>query len=327
MDQECLQIVNDLECIEYFKDKSLYKFVKLHVSIALQFPASPHAQDVKRITSRDACTNTNTLRCDDVDSIVSVSLQQAHTQSLSGIKDTMTFALDSSLKLDRINTSIESVAKSVGTVIDSNQKIETIKTQVQRISEHFGQNSSKKGKAGEESLLTLFNNTFPDASVEDTASMTACGDMKVDIPGHPMIIVDSKNFSRNVPKKDIDKFYRDVHANKCCGILCSAFSGISSKQNFEIDTFGSSVIIFVHNHQYDQEIFKLAVRVIKHIHTMLNSTQNSLVLDSESFSDMKAEYNTVLAEIDTHTTHIKNSINALTRVRFALIDAFFKRGL
>ena len=71
------------------------------------------------------------------------------------------------------------------------------------------QNSSLKGKDGEGMVYARLNMMFPTADVEDTHTVPHRGDFILRVDGMT-VMIETKNYSRNVQKAEIDKFYSDI---------------------------------------------------------------------------------------------------------------------
>jgi hypothetical protein len=81
----------------------------------------------------------------------------------------------------------------------------------------------------------------------------------------PPILIENKDYSRNVPLDEVKKFHRDIETQNCHGIFLSQQSGITSKQNFHIEFIGNNVLVYVHNVQYQKQIIKIAVDIIDNL--------------------------------------------------------------
>ena len=181
-----------------------------------------------------------------------------------------------------------------------NNKIGSIETVLSSINENFSNNSSKKGQVAETVLLNVLTETFSDTEVLDTSHNANSGDIQLVREDKPTILIDSKNFgSKTVPKRDLDKFYTDIQQNNCTGILCNAFGGIANKQHFEIDIVDKNIIVFIHNHQFDSNLFKLATNIIYNMHQELRDKQtDSIILDQRLYQNIKIEYNYYIQTFD-----------------------------
>ena len=67
----------------------------------------------------------------------------------------------------------------------------------------------------------------------------------------PEICFEAKNYSRNVQKAEIDKFYRDIDSAANSDVQCAVFvslkTGISSRDDFELEVRNGKPIIFMHS--------------------------------------------------------------------------------
>lgn len=206
-------------------------------------------------------------------------------------------------------------------------KIFSIESTLSNINENFSNNSSKKGQIAETILLNILTDTFQDTEVIDTSHIPNSGDIQLVKDDKPTILIDSKNFgSKTVPKRDLDKFYNDIQQNNCSGILCNAFGGIANKQHFEIDIVDKNIIVFIHSHQFDASIFKLATNIIYNLHNELKEKENDTInIDQRLFQNLKIEYNYYIQSFRHHLDIIKSNINSLSQLSFTLLDNFFKR--
>ncbi len=132
------------------------------------------------------------------------------------------------------------------------------------LSEFLGKykNSSYKGQFGENQLETVLTQLFPSGEVLNTTGQRAACDFRVNRTSHPTILVETKNYDRNVTLDEVKKFIRDIEEQKCHGIFLSQHSGITSKQNFQIDIKGTNILVYVHNVDYCPHIIKIATDII-----------------------------------------------------------------
>ena len=63
---------------------------------------------------------------------------------------------------------------------------------------------------------------------------------------------------------EVKKFIRFIIEEKCNGVFLSQNSGITSKQNFQIDMCNNNILIYLHNVAYDPTIIKTAIDIIDH---------------------------------------------------------------
>jgi hypothetical protein len=81
----------------------------------------------------------------------------------------------------------------------------------------------------------------------------ASGDFMLKRINKPAILIETKDYANNVPKEETDKFIRDVAQQKCNGIFLSQSSGISLKENYQIE-FNKAQLVYIHNCDYAPEL-------------------------------------------------------------------------
>ena len=125
-------------------------------------------------------------------------------------------------------------------------------------------NSSYKGSYGENNLEQILSNLYQSAEIVNTSKETAAGDfiLKRTTADYAPILFENKDYSRNVPIDEVKKFVRDTETQNCHGIFLSQHSGITSKQNFQIETKGYNVLLYIHNAKYCSQTIKTAVDII-----------------------------------------------------------------
>lgn len=155
-------------------------------------------------------------------------------------------------------------------------------------------NSSYKGSFGENNLEYILSTLFQSAEVINTSKETAAGDFFLKRMGCSQILFENKDYSRNVPIEEVKKFIRDTETQNCHGIFLSQHSGITSKQNFQIETKGFNILIYIHNTKYSSELIKTAVDIIDSLSQKLLELKDEDDNTSGDFSipkDVLEEFN------------------------------------
>ena len=92
---------------------------------------------------------------------------------------------------------------------------------------------------------------FPTYDIQDTHSQPGRGDFILNDGNEFTMMIENKNYRRNVQKSEIDKFYRDIDnpANNDikCALFISLSSGIATKNDFQFEIRNMIPIIFLHN--------------------------------------------------------------------------------
>lgn len=140
--------------------------------------------------------------------------------------------------------------------------------------------STKKGNQGEEHVLAQLNIMFPRAEIEDTHATPGRGDFVVRDEGLVMM-VETKNYTRNVPKAEVDKFFRDLDSPENeefqCAVLVSLRSGVCCRDDFSFEMHGNRPVLFIHHLERNFDNLFLASKFFR------------LVLDAGESVDLQAK--------------------------------------
>jgi hypothetical protein len=225
---------------------------------------------------------------------------------------------------------VQNIQSTFNTSLDSHNishKINSIDNTLNLLHNTFTNNSSKKGEFAENILFNNLIKAFPSSDVSNTSQTPNCGDITIKKESRPDILIDSKNFQNNVPKIDLEKFYRDCELNNCSGILCNVNNGISNKEHFQVDIQDSRIYVYIANHEFDNTLFQLAVKIIYNIHDIIrNNKTNIIELDKELFERLKIEFNFYNQSFRQHLGIIKQNITSLEQLAMVQLEQFFKRS-
>lgn len=208
-----------------------------------------------------------------------------------------------------------------------NDKIISIESIVTKLHQNFTVNSSKKGEYAENLLHKLLIDNFKNTEIVDTHTKSNAGDFQLIMDNRPTILIDSKHIKGNVPKRDLQKFIDDTQLNNCSGILANCFGGIANKEHLEFEVIDNNILIYIHEHNFNAENFKLAVSIIYYIYDALKNANNDnkMFIDKKLFASLKTEYNYFLQTFNQQLTIMKTSINTLSQLHFNMIEQFFSR--
>lgn len=159
----------------------------------------------------------------------------------------------------------ESIEKSNKIRENCEEKIELYRQQIESF-QKINQNSTLKGQKGEDIMYNLLIDTFPGCQIDcHTSKEGHKGDFSViDDTHHGMI--ESKNYKKNVPKNEIQKFYTDIETNNDIdyAILCSLRSGVANKpQDFTLEFIMGKPVIFLHKVKDNKQSILLAYTICK----------------------------------------------------------------
>ncbi len=97
---------------------------------------------------------------------------------------------------------------------------------------------TSKGQHGENIVIDILKDKFPDYQIENTSKMSHSGDIQVTTNNKIKIIVEVKNYNKTIDQEQIDKLKFDMKFTGInLAILVSLNSGIVGKKRFEIESF------------------------------------------------------------------------------------------
>lgn len=264
-----------------------------------------------------------------------VSQLSTQTSSLDQVQSLVSKDLEN-MKL-YINSALQQSEKSTDKLVfeqmsqilkelSFSDKLNSIHDIVSSLHTNLTSHSTNKGAISENILFNKLTAEFPDAEIIESRNTPQSGDFIIKRQNKPTFLIDIKNYSRNVPTEELDKFYRDMKFQQSHGILASVSTGIACKQHFDIDLIDNKLIaLYVHNFNYDPFFIRLASNVIDHLSSVLSTHYdlNNVVIPRESFASLKSEYETFLSVFHNHLQIIKNNLSALANLQLGLLDQFF----
>jgi hypothetical protein len=193
-----------------------------------------------------------------------------------------------------INASEERINKNVVSLKNEGQ-ISAQEKIMNELSEFLGKykNSSYKGQFGENQLETVLNQLFPTGQVINSTGQKAACDFRINRKDRPSVLVETKNYDRNVTLDEVKKFIRDIGEQKCHGIFLSQHSGITSKQNFQIDIKGRQILVYAHNVDYCPHTIKIATDIIDSLSGKLedlDENPNEITIPKDTLDEINKEY-------------------------------------
>jgi len=196
-------------------------------------------------------------------------------------------------------------------------------------------NSSKKGKIGEDFIINFIKKKFQDYSYEFTRSTGHSGDLIIVIPidnkGEVKVMIEIKNYSKSVDKDEILKFKNDLR-EKCCsyGIIFSLKSGFIGHKKMELENYcnkgGKYSILYVPH--IDDDISKIESSVIfmeKII--QYEKKQNDVHFGNINVIDIQKNINNHLSELNDVYDDFKKLKESFLKMELSIknsFDAFYE---
>jgi len=178
------------------------------------------------------------------------------------------------------------------------------------------------GNISENVVYNILNGLYPSANIEYVGDINHNADILFERINKPKILIENKDYSTNVPTPQVEKFIKDIDKHNCSGIMFSQHSGISNKNNFEINIHKGNVLVYVHYVNFDREIINVAINVldnIKYQYDQLsdeNDTDNGHYIDNELLDKINDEVNEFTIFKNNITKTIKTLLNQINKFEF-----------
>lgn len=170
------------------------------------------------------------------------------------------------------------------------------------------ENSSSKGKISENLLYNIITPLYPTAEITSVGTTKETGDIMMNRKDKPTILLENKNYDKNVNTEEVKKFLRDVETQNCCGIMIAQHSGIANKENFQIELYKKNVVVYLHNVEYDADKIKVAIDIIDHFKSQLTEIEtgtDTFTIEKHILDDINSEYQVFITQKITHIKTIK----------------------
>ena len=227
---------------------------------------------------------------------------------------------------DRINTNISQVK-------ELSLKTNLVQEQLnEELSDYLNKHkvSAGKGYQGESRLFHIINDEYQSAELIRTSGQTGKGDMILKRKDKLPILIETKEYTLNVKKEETEKFIRDITLTGYSGIFLSQTSGIVGKENYQIDIHGKSILIYIHNVNYDINKINMAIRTIDNLSEKLTNLENdSINIPSELLKEINNEYKTFINSqeklISGLKDYYKKTMELLNDIKLPSLEGFITK--
>jgi hypothetical protein len=248
-------------------------------------------------------------------------------QSLQEFITTLDTKLSASLQLSqaqteqRIDTSIREIKASSDANLGVIKELSCASQQVtsaltQSVSEVLKkmENSSAKGKISENILFNTLVALYPCAQIDPVGTTKETGDIIITRKDRPRILVENKNWDKNVVQEEVKKFLHDVEQQNCCGLFLAQNYGIANKEDFEINVHNGNVLVYIHQAKNDPDKIKIAVSIIDHFKMRLDqfneksssSSENMDTICKERLDNINQEYQAFVTQKLAMIRHVRD---------------------
>ena len=271
--------------INYFKDKSLLNFLKMHINIDHLLQSCKNKTQTQ-LEKKSFYEKLIEVECLTDDILIKELINTIKMQIYDKDKD----------KEDK-DKEDKDKDKEVHVVIP-NRKLDDI-------------------------LLAKFNKIFPTSNIEMSIN-EIFNIFKLTENNKPDIYIYSHVLDINIPNETVEQFYKLIKDNNSCAILCNRNYGIYNKSSFEIDIQDNNINIFIPNYSEINQ-FNIAVKIIYHIYDNIKDSNGCIEIDKELLQRLKLEYSYFLTMHNKYISSMKSNIISLEKLQLIQLDHFFKR--
>jgi hypothetical protein len=275
------------------KEQNSIMLDKTHLLINELIPRNHDETIIKQIN--DSMKELHNFISEDTNKLLSTSIsQQSFNEFISGIDRKFSSSIVSSQTLfgsteQRLDSSIREIKSSTESQLNylkelssSSQNItSSLNNSVSELLKKM-ENSSSKGKISENIVYNILHSLYPCSQIDFVGTTKETGDIILTRNNKPKILIENKNWDKNVVQEEVKKFIHDVEKNDCCGLFLSQNYGIANKENFQIDISGKNVLIYLHEVNNDAEKIRIAINIIDHFQNKLDELDNNCEVDTIS---------------------------------------------
>jgi len=147
----------------------------------------------------------------------------------------------------------------------------------------------------------------------------------------PDILIQNYELDTNVSSDEMASFVNVLSDENKCGILISQYSGISNKNDYQIEFHDNNVIIFVHNSEYSNHKIEAAVNIIDHLYLKLHQFNKTGINDDftipkDILETINNEYQMFMTQklsvIDVLKESQKKVIAQIDEIKFPSLDKY-----
>ena len=174
--------------------------------------------------------------------------------------------------------------------------------------------SSKKGQEGENWVFNELVRQFKSSQVEDCNAKGHKGDFTV-AQGEMKGMFESKNYTRNVPKREIKKFRSDIENNADLryGIMLSLKSGIVNHNDLSLEFCAGKPLVYLH--MVKDEPFKIKIAydicqlILKNIDCFDITKEETQLKLKENVKVITSRHKSLVCKVTDFSNDMKNTLN------------------
>ena len=192
-------------------------------------------------------------------------------------------------------------------------------------------NSSLKGGMGECRLGKILTNMFPSGEIVDKSGVKESGDFHLKRENKNTILLETKEYDRNVNNDEVEKFIRDCTIQNLHGIFLSQNSGITSKNNFKIEYNNGKILVYIHNCEYSADKIQSAIDIIDSLSLKIIETNpdNIHTIPNDILDEINSEYGRIVEKRNYIISAIKDNNKKIVQlleegIRLPKLEAYLQ---
>ena len=154
----------------------------------------------------------------------------------------------------------------------------------------------------------------------------------------PSILIESRHIDHNVDVDDVHQFIDIIKTNNNHGIFISQKSGICTKPNYLIECHDKSILIYIHEMDYDVEKLKIGVDIIDQLYykikqyatvdedKMDNENEQTELIDKCVLNEINQEYQLFITQKNAIIQNLRESqrkiISQIEEFQFVSLDKY-----
>ena len=137
--------------------------------------------------------------------------------------------------------------------------------------------SASRGDIAENFIENICQEHLPDKTVKRSSGTAHEADFQLYAPDCPDIMLESKNYTTVVSKKEIDKLKSDMdRMNMKYGLFISFNSRITGKKHMEIEHYDDKCIMYLSDFGFSKDIIIMGINALSKIATITNNIKSGI---------------------------------------------------
>lgn len=284
-------IITNPEILEYCEENPLFDIEDFLVNVIRTFRTVKEQENVEQVFTDDL-----------------TAFKESLIQDIKGLSTTIDN--DSVEKISNVMIPLVSNKLDSFSYIFNQNNVE-LKNNIEQIKNYILKfENQSKGIQTEIALKNLLEKEYPTCEIVHVASRDQKGKTDINIiqEGFPKVLLDSKNYKNTVPRKEVEKFERDLLESGDHGILYAPFSGIYNKRHFQINMINSSISIYLSNCGMNVIDIKNAIEIIYFLDDYLKKKDSGIKLSSNTLLQINNLLSKQIEQIKNIREHLMDSL-------------------